>query len=531
MEEQIMKILVCDGLDETGLDLLRSTEGMEVDAPDQWDMEQIASQLPNYDAMVVRSRTKVTAEMLSRADRLRVIGRAGTGVDNIDIPSASIRGILVMNTPGANSMAAAEHTLALMLALARHVPQANQSTHEGRWEKKRFMGTELYEQTLGILGLGRIGSLVAERATGLGMEVITHDPYMTPEATAGLGVTWVELEELFKRSDFITLHTPQTKETERIINRSTIAKMRPGTRIINCARGGLIDEKALYEALKSGHIAGAGLDVFSSEPPVNNPLLDLENVIMTPHLGASSIQAQASVARAIASQLVAYLQHGVIKNAVNFPSVSPKAYERLYPYLVLAEKLGGLQSQLNTTIKRLDIEYSGPELEDLPLEPITQTLVKGFLETMLSEKVTLVNASILLEKRQVKLVTSTTSEAGGYPGMITVRVSGKKPGSSASGTVFPGEGARLIRLNNYRLEAELEGINLIVQNLDKPGVIGLIGQTLGNFNVNIANMHLSRTRERDRAMSIIRLDGEAPDQALKTLREHPNITSIQQVWL
>ena len=526
-----MRILVCDGLHEAGLDLLLATEGIEVDTPDQWSMEQIASQLSNYEAMVVRSRTKVTAEMLDHAPRLKAIGRAGTGVDNIDIPSASIRGILVMNTPGANAMAAAEHTMALMLALARHVPQADQSIREGRWEKKRFMGTELYEHTLGILGLGRIGSLVAERAICMGMEVIAHDPYMTPEATAGLGVAWVELEELFGRSDFITLHTPRTKETEHIINRSTIAKMRPGARIINCARGGLIDEEALYEAIKSGHVAGAGLDVFSSEPPVNNPLVSLENVIVTPHLGASSIQAQASVARTIASQLISYLKDGMIRNAVNFPSVSSKAYDKLYPYLALAEKLGLLQGQINTTIERLEIEYSGPDLEELPIEPITQTAVKGFLEPVLSEKVTLVNASILLDQRQIKLVTSTTSENRGYPGTITVKATGKEQESSASGTVFPGEGARLIRLNTYRLEAELEGINLIIQNLDTPGVIGLIGRTLGDFHVNIANMHLSRTPERDRAMSIIRIDEEAPDQALETLREHPHIISVQQVRL
>ena len=526
-----MKILVCDGLHDSGLDLLRSTEGMEVDAPDQWSMEEIASQLPEYDAMVVRSRTKVTEDMLRNARRLKVIGRAGTGVDNIDIEAASVRGILVINTPGANSMAAAEHTMALMLALARHVPQATQSIREGRWEKKRFMGTELNEQTLGIIGLGRIGSLVADRATGMGMEVIGHDPYMSTEAASSLGVTWVELDELLNRSDFISLHTPRTKETENIINPATIARMRPGTRIINCARGDLIDEKALYEALKSGHIAGAALDVFSSEPPVNNPLILLDNVIMTPHLGASSIQAQAGVARTIASQLISYLLHGVIRNAVNFPSVSSRAYDKLSPYLILAEKLGVLQGQLNTTIERLEIEYSGPELEELPPEPITQTIVKGYLEPVLSEKVNLVNASILLQQRQIELVTSTTSETRGYTGMITVRAFGKGQLSSAAGTVFPGEGARLIRLNDYRLEAELEGVNLIVQNLDRPGVIGIIGSTLGNFHVNIANMHLSRTPERDKAMAVIRVDDEVPAQAMESLRDHPNITSVLQVRL
>ena len=526
-----MRILICDGLHESGLDLLRACEGLDVDAPENWSMEQIASELHKYDAMVVRSRTKVTEEMLEKADKLKVIGRAGTGVDNIDIDSASIRGILVINTPGANAMAAAEHTMAMMLALARHVPQANQSIHEGRWEKKRFMGTELYKQTLGILGLGRIGSLVADRAIGMGMEVIGHDPYMTPEATARMGLTWVELDELFSKSDFITLHTPQTRETENIINRSSIARMKPGTRIINCARGGLINEDDLFEAIKSRHIAGAALDVFSSEPPVNNPLITLENVIATPHLGASSIQAQANVARVIASQLIDYLLNGIIQNAVNFPSLSSKVYDKLNPYFVLAEKLGVLQGQLNTSVEQLEIEYSGPELEGLPLEPITQTVVKGFMDPVLSERVNLVNASILLQQRQVKLITSTTSETRGYTGMITVRASGKNQETSAAGTVFPGEGARLIRLNDYRLEAELEGVNIIAQNLDKPGVIGLIGSTLGDFNVNIVNMHLSRTPERDKAIAVIRLDDEAPAQAIEALRNNPNIVSVQQVRL
>ena len=518
-----MKILVCDGMHESGLDLLRSTEGFQVDAPEQWDADQITAHLPEYDAMVVRSRTKVTAAMLENADRLKVVGRAGIGVDNIDIDAASARGILVMNTPGENAMAAAEHTLALIFSLARHVPQASQSMREGRWDKKRFTGTELYQHTLGVIGLGRVGSIVADRAVGMRMEVLVYDPYVTQEAATAMGVTGVPLDELFSRSDFITLHTPLTKETKHIINRSSIAKMKPGAYLINCARGELVDESALYEALKSGQVGGAALDVFSSEPPEDNPLLVLENVISTPHLGASSLQAQENVSRTIASQLVDYLQHGIIRNAVNFPSVSAKAFERLKPYLMLAEALGSLQGQLCHPIERLEVEYSGPELQELPLQPITQTVIKGLLDPVLSERVNLVNAPILLRKRRIKLETSTTSEPRGYAGMITVRVTGKGEVSSASGTVFPGEGPRLIRLNNYRLEAELEGPNLLIQNLDLPGTIGIIGTTLGKYKVNIANMHLSRTPERKQAMAIIRIDAEASAEAIKALLEHPNI--------
>ena len=525
------RILVCDGLHETGLELLNAEEGIVVDAPDKWGMDRIAAELPNYHAMVVRSRTRVTKEMLDTARKLTVIGRAGTGVDNIDIETASAKGVLVMNTPGANAMAAAEHTMALILSLARHVPQATQSIRERRWEKARFVGTELYQQTLGILGLGKIGSIVADRAVAMGMEVICHDPFISKEVASGMGVSWVDLDELFARSDFISLHTPQTPETEQIINKESISRMRQGIRIVNCARGKLIDEDALYEALVSGHVAGAALDVFAKEPPTDSPLVSLPNVVLTPHLGASSVQAQANVAHMIASQLIAYFSRGIIKNAVNFPSISSKLYDKLHPYLILAEKLGSLQGQLCSAIDHLEIQFSGPDLEELPLEPITQTVIKGILEPVLAEKVNLVNAPILLKERQVDLITSTTSEPKGYMGMITVKASGSKGLSSASGTVFPGEGPRLIRLDNYRLEAGLEGRNLVIHNMDRPGVIGLIGHTLGQFQVNIADMHLSRTKEKDKAMAIIRIDEEAPDEALDLLRKDENIISATQIRL
>jgi D-3-phosphoglycerate dehydrogenase len=526
-----MRILICDGMDESGLSLLQECEGVQVDAPDQPNAAQIQSMLGEYDAMVVRSRTRVTAEMLQNAARLKVIGRAGTGVDNIDVAAASSRGILVMNTPGANATAAAEHTVAMMLALARHIPQATQSMREGRWDKKRFMGTEVNQQTLGIIGLGRIGSIVADRALGLKMEVIGYDPYITPEAAAIRGVEWVPLEELLARSDFISLHTSLTKESQNLVNRETLAKMKRGVRILNCARGGLIDEEALQQALVSGQVAGAALDVFAQEPPTGNPLLKLDNVIFTPHLGASSFQAQANVARAIASQIQDYLLHGIIRNAINFPSISPKVYEKIRPYLLLAERLGRLQGQLCPRMQRLEIEYSGAELHDLPLQPLTHTVIKGLLDPVLAEKVNLVNAPMLLKERHIELVAGSTSEARGYTGLISVRVQGKDQECSAAGTVFPGGEIRLVRFINYRLEAELEGINLLIQNLDKPGVIGFIGTTLGNFQVNIANMHLSRTPERDKAIAIIRVDDEAPEEALQALRSHASILSVQQVRL
>jgi D-3-phosphoglycerate dehydrogenase len=526
-----MKVLICDGMHESGLALFQSGETIEVDAPEQPSDEEIKALLPEYDAIVVRSRTKVTSDLLTYARQLKVIGRAGTGIDNVDVQAASARGILVMNTPGANATAAAEHTIALMLSLARHIPQATQSIREGKWEKKLFMGTELNQQTLGVIGVGKIGSIVADRALGMKMDVIGYDPYITPEAAAILGIELVTLEELLSRSDFITLHTPLTSETRHILNRKTLRMTKPGARVVNCARGGLIDETALYELLVNGHIAGAALDVFAQEPPTASPLLKLDNVIFTPHLGASSFQAQANVARAIASQILDYLLYGIIRNALNFPSIRPKDYERIRPYLVLAEQLGRLQGQLCTRVQRLEIEYSGSDLEELPLQPLTQTVIKGLLDPIMAERVNLVNAPLLLKERQIELITSTTSEGKGYTGQITVRAKGREEEFSAAGTVFQGEEIRLVSLNNYRLEAELEGINLLIQNLDKPGTIGAIGTTLGQYEVNIANMHLSRTPRRDTAIAIIRIDVEAPPEALETLRNHPNILSVQQVRL
>ncbi len=524
-----MKILICDGLHDSGLSIMQAADGITVDVPDAPSADEVKRIIPEYDALVVRSRTKVTAEVLERAEKLKVIGRAGTGVDNIDVQAASARGILVMNTPGANAMAAAEHTLALMFALARHIPQATQSMREGRWEKKKFMGTELYHQTLGIIGLGKIGSIVADRALGLKMEVLGFDPYIIPEAVAVLGVECVSLDELLERSDFITIHTPLTPETRNFLGRDALKKVKRGVRLLNCARGGLIDEEALLEALQDGRVAGAALDVFAQEPPAGSPLLGLPNMIFTPHLGASSVQAQANVAKAIAQQIVDYLQLGLIRNAVNFPSIRARDIERIRPYLALAQALGRLQGQLCTPIQRLEIEYSGSELHELPHPPLTQMVVKGLLEPVLGEKVNLVNAPLLLKERQVDLVTSETSQSRGYTGLITVRAKGSQQAWSAAGTVFQHEEIRLVRLNNYRLEAELEGVNLIVQNLDKPGTIGAIGTILGNCEVNIANMHLSRTPEKDKAIAIIRIDHEAPREALEALLSHPNILSVQQV--
>ena len=529
----MMRVLICDGMDEAGLAIFRETEGIEADVPDQLSAEAIMERLPEYDAMVVRSRTKVTAEMIACGTKLKIVGRAGTGIDNIDVKAAGERGILVMNTPGANATAAAEHTMAMMLSLARHIPQATQSMREGKWEKKKFMGVELSGQTLGVIGLGKIGAIVADRALAMKMDVIGFDPHILPEAAAILGVEYVPLDELFARADFITVHTPNTPETRNIINRENLAKTKPGVRILNCARGGLVDEEALVEYLQKGHVAGAALDVFAKEPPDGNPLIAMPNVIFTPHLGASSIQAQTNVSRAMASQIEDCLLHGIIRNAVNFPSIRPSDYEKIRPYLVLAERLGHLQGQLCSPIQSITIEYSGPDLEDVPIDPITQMVIKGILDPILAEKVNLVNAQLLLRERRIALSTTRSSAESrrGYMGKILVRVRCGNEELAAAGTVLPGEEIRLVQINNFRLEAELEGVNLLVRNLDKPGTIGIIGTTLGDFNVNIANMHLARNIEKGGAFAVIRIDEEVPPEALEILRNHPNIVSVRQVKL
>lgn len=526
-----MKILICDGLHKKGLRLFEKAKGIDIEVHERLEPEALIEKIGAADALVIRSRTTVDRNVLAAGPNLRVVGRAGTGVDNIDITAATDQGVLVMNTPGANAMAAAEHTMALMLTLARHVSQADQSLRAGKWEKKKFMGTELYNHTLGIIGLGRIGSIVAERAQGFHMRVLAYDPYVSKEMATRLGIDVVPLDKLLQRADFITLHTPLSKETVGLLNEAAFKKMKRGVRIINCARGGLIDEQALYDAIISNKVAGAALDAFSKEPPVGNPLLTLPQVVATPHLGASSEQAQINVATAIAGQMIDYLTTGVIRNAVNVPSVSSQMMEQLRPYMLLAERLGAFVSQcLPGNAQRLDLAYGGT-LWELERGPITQAALKGFLERALDENVNLVNAPAIMRHRGIEVREASTSEVRGYTGLITLTVVTDRGDFEVAGSVFPDAECRIVRINEYRMEAPLVGRMLLIANYDRAGVIGIIGTTLGSHGVNIADMHLSRSLRKGRAISLVTVDDQVPQATLKALRDYKDIIRVDVIEL
>ncbi len=518
-----MRILVCDGLHRQGVKIFEKAKGIEAEVHDRIQPGELLDTIQECEGVVIRSRTRIDQAVLDRAPRLKVIGRAGIGVDNIDIEAATRSGVLVMNTPGANAVAAAEHAMALMLALSRHIPRADESVRAGKWEKKKFVGTELYNQTLGIIGLGRIGSIMANRAQGMRMTVLAYDPYVSTDAAAKLGVDLVSAKKLFRQSDFISIHTPFTKETTGLLGEAAFKKMKRGVRIINCARGGIIDEAALYDAVKKGKVAGAALDVFSQEPPVNNPLLTLPQVIATPHLGASSEQAQMNVATAIAEQMVDYLQNGLIRNAVNMPSMSPKMIEQIQPYMFLAERLGRFLSMyFQGNVRRLKISYGG-DLRELELAAVTNAAQKGFLERALAEEVNLVNAPVMMRNRGIQVEVATTSEARGYTGLITLSVVTDKGESKVAGTVFPTPECRIVGIDAYRMEAPLEGRMLLISNHDRPGVIGFIGTTLGDHKVNIADMHLSRIRNIGTAICLVTVDNPVSPEVLQALKEYKDI--------
>jgi D-3-phosphoglycerate dehydrogenase len=503
--------------------IFQKAKAIDVEVRDKIEPEELLDLISDCEGLVVRSRTKIDARVLKKASKLRVIGRAGIGVDNIDIKAATQQGVLVMNTPGANAVAAAEHALALMMALARHIPRADESVRAGKWEKKKFVGTELYNHTLGIIGLGRIGSIVANRALGMKMRVLAYDPYVAEDAAAKLGVELVTPQKLFRQAEFISIHTPFTKETKGLLDEAAFKTMRRGVRIVNCARGGIIDESALYEAIKKKKVAGAALDVFSQEPPVDNPLLTLPQVIATPHLGASSEQAQKNVATAIAEQMLDYLNKGLIRNAVNMPSMSPKMIEQLQPYMLLAERLGHFLSMyFQGNVRRLKISYGG-DLRELELAPVTNAAQKGFLERGLGEEVNLVNAPVVMGNRGIQVEVTTTSEARGYTGLITLAVVTDKGKSQVAGTVFPTPECRIVGIDDYRMEAPLEGRMILINNYDRPGVIGFIGTTLAKHQVNIADMHLSRIRSKGTAICLVTVDNPLSAKVLKALKDYGDI--------
>ncbi|HRS82939.1 MAG TPA: phosphoglycerate dehydrogenase [Smithellaceae bacterium] len=523
------RVLVSDSMAPEVAAILGNTPGIKVDVKTGMKPDELKTVIRDYDALIVRSSTKVTADIIEAAAKLSAIGRAGAGVDNIDIAAASKRGIVVMNTPGGNTVTTAEHAVAMMVSLARRIPQATASMKAGRWEKSRFMGNEYCNKTLGVIGLGRVGAVVADRAIGLKMNVIAHDPFISPEVAQQMGVNMVSLDELYANSDFITVHCPLSKETRNLVNESAFAKMKKGVFLIHCARGGIVNEKALCDALKSGKVSGAAIDVFEEEPTKNMELIGLDNVICTPHLGASTDEAQTNVAIAIAHQIAAYFTTGEIKGAVNFPSVSADVMAGIRPYLDLAEKLGTFQAQLLTgALQEVTLEYSG-EILNHNVAPITVSLIKGLLDPILTETVNYINAPVLAKERGIRIIEVKNSETRDYTNLIALTVRTSKETSRTSGAVFGKNDPRIVRINEFSVEIAPEGYLLAVSNKDLPGVIGNLGTTLGNHNVNIARLHLSRDVQSKKALVVLNTDSPVGPDILDKLRKLPHVVSITPI--
>ncbi|MBI5418601.1 MAG: phosphoglycerate dehydrogenase [Deltaproteobacteria bacterium] len=520
-----MKVLALDNLQKVGIDVFVK-EGIEVDVKGKMNPQELAAVIDNYDGVVVRGATKATAEVFEKVGRTKVIGRAGSGTDNIDKAAATKKGVVVMNTPGGNTVTTAEHAIAMMMALARQIPQATASMKEGKWEKNRFMGTEITDKVLGVVGMGNIGKVVAERGLGLKMVVLGYDPYVSREDMARLGVEYAPLDELYRRSDFITFHTPLTPETKNMVNAAALEKMKKGVYLINCARGALINEADLLAGLESGKIRGAALDVFPVEPPLpDTPYFRHPNVILTPHLGASTTEAQEKVAVLIAEQICDFLKKGTIRNSVNFPSVSAELLPILKPYLELGEKLGAFHGQmLDAPVKELKVEYVG-EVGKLSTAPVTISILKGLLQYQ-TEEVNLVNARMVAEERGVKVTETTVARAEDFTSLVRVRVVTEKGESSVAGTVF-GIASRVVRINLFPIEADLCGGILMLQNLDVPGVVGRVGTFLGEKGINIGGLQLGRMKVGGTAVSLISVDNPVPEPVLKQLSKLPNITAAK----
>ena len=526
------RVLITDSLAPQGLERLRAYADLSIDIQIGLTPEELTSVIPPYEGLIIRSGTRVTKAAISAATTLRVIGRAGIGVDNVDVEAATKRGVVVMNTPGGNNVTTAEHALSLLLALARNIPQASASLKAGRWEREKFTGSEIANKVLGVIGLGNIGAIVAERALGLKMRVIAYDPFVSPETAAKLRVELVSLDELYAQADFITVHTPLTKETQSLIGTPAFAKMKKGVRIINCARGGIVDEEALLQAIVSGKVAGAALDVFVEEPlPASHPVLQLDQVICTPHLGAATDEAQINVAVAIADQVAAFLTRGVIQSAVNFPAMTPKMLEILQPYLLLGEKLGSFLAQVTAEAPlEVQVEYSG-EIVEYDVAPATAAVLRGLLSPILESAVNYVNAPHIARERGIKIVESRSSRPSDFLNSIIVRVAGETNSNLVEGAVFSNKAVRLVRVNDFYLEAVPEGYILVLYNHDVPGVVGAVGTLLGQRGINIAGLELGRERIGGMAISLIHVDGQVPSDVLAELRTLEPIISAQLIRL
>ena len=500
----MVKVLISDKMSPRAAELFRE-RGVEVDEKPGMSPDELKAVIGDYDGLAVRSATKATADILAAAENLKVIGRAGIGVDNIDVTEATNRGIVVMNTPFGNSITTAEHAIAMMFSLARKIPFANASMHAGQWEKSKFMGVELTGKTLGIIGCGNIGSIVAARAIGLKMKVLAFDPFLSPERAEELGVTKAELDEVLKRADVLTLHTPLTDKTRNIVDARAIGLMRKGALLINCARGGLVDEAALKEALDSGHLAGAALDVYETEPPEDHPLCGYDNVVMTPHVGASTTEAQVNVAIQVAEQLSDYLLDGGVSNALNMPSMTAEEAPRLKPYMKLASQIGGFAGQLvRSGIEKVTIEYQG-HVAGLNTKPLTAVVLEGLLQPAL-DSVNMVNAPVLARERDIDVAEVHNEREGDYHTLIRLTIETEKQTRSVAGTLFSDRSPRIVQVQDVPLEAELANNMLYTVNDDRPGYIGALGSTLGKHEINIATFNLGRSPKDGTAVALVAVD-------------------------
>ena len=527
-----MKILISDKFPAEGLQVFEETEGFVVEYQPGLSPEQLLEAVKDSDALVVRGGTQVTEKVFEVAQRLKVVGRAGVGTENIDLDAANKKGVVVMHTPFGSTTTTAEHTIAMLMSLARQIPAACHSTKAGKWEAERFLGVEIAGKVLGVIGAGKIGRLVVERARALKMKAIVYDPNLAGETIRLLGAEQVDLDELLERSDFITLHTPLNPETRNILNIETLSRVKPGCFIINCATGGLIDETALAEVLANGRVAGAALDVFYQEPPrPDHPLLAFDQVICTPHLRTATRDAQVNVTVQVARQIVDFLQNGNIINAVNVPSISAELLKTLRPYIELAERLGSFQAQLTAKgLKEVRLEYAG-EVSEFPVAPLSMAAIKGLLTPLVGPSVNYINAPHLARERGIRIIETKNKESRGYASLIQLTIVGSGGEHSVTGAMFNEHDYRIVNVDGYIVEAIPKGQLLVLFNADRPGMIGFIGQVLGEANINIANMNLSRQAINDKAVSLISVDSSIPDETLEKLRTHEHILAAHQISL
>ena len=525
----MFKVIVSDKLSKEGIDILTNTGKIQVDVKTGLKPEELKQIIHEYDGIVIRSATKLTQDIIEAAKNLKVIGRAGSGLDNVDKAAATAAGIVVMNTPGGNTVTTAELTFAMLLAMSRHIPQSFLSIKEGKWEKSKFQGTEVYGKTLGIIGMGNIGQVLYNRAKCFGMNPIGYDPLLSKEKAKELEINLVSLDDIYAKSDYISVHTPLVKETKGMINKETISKMKDGVKLLNIARGGIINEADLYEALKSGKVSACALDVFEIEPPANNPLLTLDNLIATPHLGASTEEAQTNVAVAVCHQIADYLISGTIKNAVNVPSVTKEEVDIIGPYLNLGEKIGRLLGSIIAGgITNIKIDYNGA-VSAHNTGAITPNVVKGILYPLLGEDINYVNANEVAKKRGISVVESKSDQAFDYTSSISITATTDIKTFSISGAIFGKKNPWIVKIDDYSIEAIPEGHILAIFNLDRPGVIASIGKVLGKNKINIARMHLGR--HLDKAISILQLDSAVDNAVINELKAEPNITEAKYLEL